>query len=166
MGTGPFGSIMSTAGIMDTPHYWVEGAPYFHHYLSLAYMPTGRHSKDQGQVRGYTLHSSQLRCNCNGDPGRLVSQSMSESATTGRAVECGNPDEIPFVSTGADRAKDGSAPSRTDERISFDGRGQSRSPFQAKGSHVDNTDSLPEEPLLQDRRQLPAGPGTSACILG
>lgn len=129
MGTGPFGSIKSTAGIMDTPHYWGEGAPYFHHYLSLAYVPTGRHSKDQGhggQVRRYTLHNSQLQCK--GDPGRLVSQSMSESATTGRAVECGNPDEMPFVSTGADRAKDGSAPSRTDERISLDGRGQSREP--------------------------------------
>jgi hypothetical protein len=50
---------------------------------------------------------------------------MAESATTGRVVECGNLNEIHFVSTGADRVKDNSAPSSTDARISLDGREQS-----------------------------------------
>lgn len=62
---------------------------------------------------------------CKGDPGRLGPRSMAESATTGRVVECGNPNGIHFVSTGADRAKDNSAPSSTDWRISLDGREQS-----------------------------------------
>lgn len=62
---------------------------------------------------------------CKGDPGRSVPQSTAEFATTGRVVECGNPNEIHFVSTGADRAKDNSAPSSTDSRVSLDGREQS-----------------------------------------
>lgn len=123
---GPFGSIMSTAGIMDTSPLLGRGGTLFSSLSTCPLAVILKTKATEGQVRRYTLHSSQLRCK--GDPGRLVSQSMSESATTGRAVECGNPDEIPFVSTGADRAKDGSAPSRTDERISLDGRGQSREP--------------------------------------
>ena len=75
----------------------------------------------ESQVRRHTLSSSSY---VKGILAGLVPQSMAESATTGRVVECGNPNEIHFVSTGADRAKDNPAPSNTDGRTSLDGREQ------------------------------------------
>lgn len=122
---GPFGSIMTTVGIMATLPPLLGGTLFsllslrsLHaHWLSFFL----RTKATEGQARKHSVQ----KFLCKGDPGRLSSHSTAESATTGRVVECGNPNEIHFVSTGADRAKDNSAPSSTDSRISSDGREQS-----------------------------------------